>query len=351
VVFERLIRSLDGRTAVIPLSGGLDSRLVAVWLKRLNYPHVVCFSYGSSGNSDSTVSKAVAEYLGFPWIFLEHTRQKWYDAFQSEERREFYPYAANLCSMPHIQDWEAVRELRKQGLIPEDAVFIPGHSGDFLEGSHLPHAWQGQRVISDRELCAAVYHRHYNLWPWQRNAPQYAAQFRKDIAKTIDILPTMSVAEAVSSFEEWDWKERQAKFIVNSVRVYEYFGYEWRLPLWDTELMEFWSQVPTELRFGRKLYLDYVMAKQDIGILPARHLPKLHVRAWNKAIRILAGNIMDIRYGRFGDIRSRISYLGQTIRQYRSAEICYPAYISPSQRVLDTDLIALQALICLYELS
>ncbi len=349
-VFERLIKSLDGRTAVIPLSGGLDSRLVAVWLKQLNYPHVICFSYGGSGNSDSTVSKAVAEYLGFPWIFIEHTRQKWYDSYQSKERREFYPYAANLCSMPHIQDWEAVRILRDRGLIPEDSVFIPGHSGDFLEGSHLPYHWQGQSVLCDRDLYAAIFHRHYNNWPWKRTAPQYAAQFRKDIRKTIDFAPTMSVVDAVSSFEEWDWKERQAKFIINSVRVYEYFEYEWRLPLWDADLMEFWSQVPTELRFGRKLYHSYVSAKQDIGILPALHVPRLHVRAWNKAIRLSVGNILDIRYGRFGDIHSWRTYLSQTIDQYRSPKVCYPAYIPPAQRVLVTDIIALLSMISVQEI-
>jgi len=54
--------------------------------------------------------------------------------------------------------------------------------------------------------------------------------------------------------QEGDWQERQAKFIVNSVRVYEFWGYEWRIPLWDNQLMDFFSGVPLKLRLEKKLY-------------------------------------------------------------------------------------------------
>jgi asparagine synthase (glutamine-hydrolysing) len=65
----------------------------------------------------------------------------------------------------------------------------------------------------------------------------------------------LTLADAM---EKWDWQERQAKFICNSVRVYEFYGYDWWLPLWDTEFMKFWEHVPLELRKGTALYLAYV---------------------------------------------------------------------------------------------
>lgn len=46
-VFNDLIKRNRGRTFILPLSGGLDSRLIALWLKRLNYNNVVCYSYGN----------------------------------------------------------------------------------------------------------------------------------------------------------------------------------------------------------------------------------------------------------------------------------------------------------------
>ena len=59
-------------------------------------------------------------------------------------------------------------------------------------------------------------------------------------------------------FKKWDWQERQAKFIVNSVRVYEYWGYNWWLPFWDNDFMYFWQKIPLIYRKNKLLYNDYV---------------------------------------------------------------------------------------------
>ena len=57
-----------------------------------------------------------------------------------------------------------------------------------------------------------------------------------------------------SCFENWDLKERQAKFIVNSAKTYEYFGFEHRLPLMDYELMDFFVNISSQLKKGKLLY-------------------------------------------------------------------------------------------------
>jgi hypothetical protein len=53
------------------------------------------------------------------------------------------------------------------------------------------------------------------------------------------------------------------------MRVYEYFGFEWRLPLFDHELMDFWAHVPFELRLGRKLYLEFAAQRQALPVTAA----------------------------------------------------------------------------------
>ena len=70
--------------------------------------------------------------------------------------------------------------------------------------------------------------------------------------------------ETMAAQSEWfNVQERQAKFIVNAVRVYEFFGYEWLIPLWDNALFEFWRHVPLSLRYQRRLYF---MAVNDQAI-------------------------------------------------------------------------------------
>ena len=46
--------------------------------------------------------------------------------------------------------------------------------------------------------------------------------------------------------------------VVNGQRLYDYFGYEWMLPLWEKSLVTFYQNIPLELRLGQNLFLDYL---------------------------------------------------------------------------------------------
>jgi hypothetical protein len=71
------------------------------------------------------------------------------------------------------------------------------------------------------------------------------------------------------------------------VRVYEHAGLEWRLPLFDAELMDFWARVPVALRVGRKLYFAFAAARQALPITPANADYSAPVQAFVRAIDAL----------------------------------------------------------------
>ncbi len=261
-VMKRLIDLLEGRTAVIPLSGGQDSRLIAVMLKRLGYENVICFSYGKPGNKESEISKKVADYLKYRWIFIPYTMDKWNEWYNNSEMKKYMFFGDNLASLPHIQDFPAVWEMKEKGLVPEDSVFIPGHAADFIEGSHIPPWFIEKEKISDKELIDSIYEKHYNLWRWPNHRKQLNKQFVNKITNVVGPINNCNPEGGADILECWDWQERQAKFIVNSIRVYEFFGYKWRLPLWDKELIEYWARIPLEKRINRYLYFKYVNTKQ-----------------------------------------------------------------------------------------
>jgi len=253
-VFERLLESTKGRSLVIPLSGGLDSRLIAAMLKRLGRENVICFSYGRKGNRESEISKKVAETLGYPWEFVHYTRGKWYRWFQSDERRDYYRYADGLSSLAHIQDWPAVWELKRAGKIPDKAVFVPGHTGDFICGGHIPQSFASMQNVGKDEVVKAIWKKHYSLWDWSKQFGKLGPIFEEKVLSQLSEIPMDSPEDAANAFECWEWQERQAKFIVNSCRVYDFWGYDWRIPLWDSEMMDFWARVPIGMRIGKKLY-------------------------------------------------------------------------------------------------
>lgn len=254
-VFKRLINSLEGRTALIPLSGGYDSRLIAIMLKRLNYEKVICFSYGKKDNWESNTSAKIAEYLNYPWHYINYNFKNWRNWYNSQSKKEFYHYSQYYTALPYIQDILAIKYLDDKKLIPNSAIFIPGHSGDFLAGSHVSYELLDEKKFSARSLIDAIYKYHYSFWrmPIIEKRQLFDHKFPYLEQREFNSTEDMSCAADL-----WDWQERQAKFIVNSVRAFEFYEYEWRLPLWDHELMEFWQHIPFYYRFQRKLYMQYV---------------------------------------------------------------------------------------------
>ncbi len=257
-VFQRLIKLADGRTLVVPLSGGYDSRLIVLMLKRLGYDNVITFTYGRPGNKESEISKQVAETLGIRWEFIPYSNEAWYTWFHSKERKKYWVMAGGLCTLPHIQDWPAVWEMKKQGILPNDCVFIPGHTGDFISGGHIPLSFDTYKNIGAKNFIRAVQEKHYCLFSLNKYKYKNKSLFDKRIINRSEMDSYNNAEECANAFEKWEWQERQAKFIINSVRVYEFWKYEWWLPLWDTEFMDFWCKVPLQYRFQKNLYDQYV---------------------------------------------------------------------------------------------
>jgi asparagine synthase (glutamine-hydrolysing) len=257
-VFQRLVASSKrkGLPMVVPLSGGLDSRIIVAMLKRLGADNVICFSYGRAKNHESEISKKVAEALGYQWYFVEYTNDKWHSCYPPEIGRAYERYAGNLVSLPHIQDFLALQELTKEGKIPEKSVFIPGHSGDFLAGTYIPLDYDKLQHYSFENYLHEILKSHYSLWELRKESDIWS-YFNKKISDTtrhITINDRESYVNCVLCFV---FNERVAKFIVNSVRVYEFFGYTWWMPLWDNELIDFFSKIPLKFRINEYLYLKY----------------------------------------------------------------------------------------------
>ena len=257
---KRLIKSVKGKTIVIPLSGGYDSRYIAAMLKKLDYKNVICFSYGEKSFCESEISKKVADKLGYKWYFIEYTKIKWREWFNSKEMKEYLKYGNNLTSLAHLQDWPAVYELKKNKKIPNDSIFVPGHSGDLLGGSWTPKPVDTSKIDYNlKDISDYLFKRHYCLFDLKDEHKK--SLFLNRIKEEQSILEISNVENFVSLSDCWNIANRQAKFIVNSVRVYEFFGFGWHIPLWDSELMDFWSRVPLKYRINKELYDEYLFER------------------------------------------------------------------------------------------
>lgn len=283
--FQRLLKSVGKRKIVLPLSGGVDSRLVACMLRKLGYGNVTCFSYGVPNNWEANISRKVAERVGYNWIFVPYSRKKWHSVYRSQEWKDFFYSWDNLSSLFSVNEWIAIGELKRNRSIPEDAVFVPGHTGDFISGGHLQYIFGEKKDgITKEGLISDILKKHYGLWPSKLKKAEIRDCLTNGLSKFFGSLPLDSKEDIANAYECWEWQERQSKFIINSVRTYDFWGYEWRLPLWDSEMMDFWSAVPYEMKMEKKLYLSHLKEKDEFRLFGEDlERKKLHKK------RIIAG--------------------------------------------------------------
>ena len=248
-IIGKLIEKANGRTIIVPLSGGLDSRFIVSALRYYNYENVVTFTYGLRRSKEVRISERVARELNYPWEFVSYTNKKWRHFLRSDEFKDLMKYCGNYASLPLIQDAMAVKFLKEHKNI--SGLVVPGISGDFLGGSHISKDLMNWKYNSSHTL---------NTYYIGRNRLSFD---KISFPNSIFNDGVIDKESAILYYENLDYKERQSKYIVNSVRIYEFYGLSWSLPFFYKEATSYWRKLPSNFRYNTQLYrkilfnLDY----------------------------------------------------------------------------------------------
>ena len=241
-VFNRMVElNPQVKNWVIPLSGGHDSRLIVNYLYRLGVKNVICFSYGTQGNEQSLISKLVAEAVGYKWYFVEYTEHKWKTLHDLGIFDKYIQYSFNGVSTPHLQDFLAVYELRSKNIIGKNDILLPGHTTVNVD----VFCMETCKIKTKKDSLKYVYNRSIRL---KRNG-----RFVTYMHRSLDSIYDESITTPENFMSYIDWQERRSKFISNSIRTYEYFGFQSSLPLWDREMVDYWLSLPSEKRIDRSM--------------------------------------------------------------------------------------------------
>ena len=259
-ILEKLMRSAAGRQILVPLSAGMDSRLIVSGLDHLGYRNVRCFSYGMTGNYEAAAAKKIAAHLGYEWTFVPFTHRYARAAFQSEPHRCYHEFADNAAATPVEHDFLALLQMDGADWVDKDAILVNGQSGDYITGAHIPPPLRAPlrgkgRDERDGTLFDALVAKHYGLW----QSLQTSANLRRIKALLWDELqaagaPFDDPEASFALYEFSEFQNRQCKYVVAGQRAYEFFGYDWRLPLWDNDYLEFWERVPLDAKVDRNLF-------------------------------------------------------------------------------------------------
>jgi asparagine synthase (glutamine-hydrolysing) len=283
---QRTVRLADGALIAIPLSAGLDSGMLATLLAQegLDRDQILTYTFGRPGNHESEGSRRVAEALGLRWELVPYSDETWHELSAGPWWHDYLAWGSSLTGVAGFNDLPAVLQLRERGLLPDDSVVVPGHSLDFLAGSHIPGSLlrrtRGTRAAAVDAVLATYfkYRSDETIGRLLGRTPRAVHEALRARAE-LSVDPasgTLPRAELVALVDRWGWKERQAKMIVNGVRVYEVAGVRWSLPWWDRDVIDFWAGVPLRQRVGERLRHDLA---QRIGWPLAARTPLARVQA------------------------------------------------------------------------
>lgn len=270
---QRLIDYAKGRKIIVLLSDGYDSRLVLAALVALKCPNLAAVTYGIEGNGVVARGREIANRLEVPFTFVNYADPE-HEAVMTRD----YPLLTERYSNGQliVQEQEIFAVAKLKRMLGEDAILVPGISGDLQGGSYVPpywFRWKGNRT--DRSLRYWLQSR-LTRYPQQSKA---AERWRQTIQ--LPTLPDSSELSAVRATEQVITQERVSKYICSTLRVYEFYGFDWYLPQWDAAFIQFWHAQSVENRRFRKMYRKW--CKEQFFIPAGIHFegegeqPKVHL--------------------------------------------------------------------------
>ena len=293
-ILEKLVRSADGRQILVPLSAGLDSRTIVSGLAHLGYRNVRCFSYGRRDNFEAAAAKDIAAHLKYRWAFIPFTHRFAHAAFAGERHRLYHDFADNAAATPVEHDFLALLRMEGAGWAEDDPIIVNGQTGDYITGAHIPPSLAKPLSAANRRkrdvmVFDALVAKHYDLWPGlrtQKNLDRIRTMLWDELEAAGAPFDDPETSFALYEFSEF--QNRQCKYVIAGQRAYEFFGYDWRLPLWDNDYLDFWERAPLSAKVDRNLFREMLERENWGGVWRGWPAPRYLTPRWIVPLRFAA---------------------------------------------------------------
>lgn len=247
-------RRTRGRRTIVPLSGGKDSRTIALayHLNKNNPAHIQSFTYGEAGANDLIFGSAVAATLGWPY-------QKYY--LGREFPVQYGPLGAFLTGSIFgcfaINGIEFAPMLQKSG-----EIVLLGTAGDVLSGSFLSEDLFVQHSSSQAQFVHYMLTLFNTVFPVSEisqlvpNLNLQPVNFLSErIKASLDVLPAYpTYADLYDHYNlsqrHWKWLHIGTNFWKSILTV--------GMPFYDNDLFEFLITVPIEFRRNQKISIETI---------------------------------------------------------------------------------------------
>lgn len=291
-MIDRIKQVSHERQIVLSLSGGYDSRYLACSMKRKGIDDVYCYTYGRLDSFDVVQSKKVADALGYKWLNVTYD-----DALMKSllsENEDYLNYSNRPDYIVYLQNYLAVKKIHDMHLVPSNSLFVTGLCNDMPTGYYIPEeevalkngyslSGVADYIIADRFIKFDI-------------SNESKEKYKQDV---VDYLNRMSVKvndyqSFVSALDCVETANIHSRAYLNMNSVYDYFDYEWILPCWDRNLLDFWYSLPPNVRKGQKTYEDYIINHLAVpfGLNTKKHINISASSPFKRRIKRMVGSVL-----------------------------------------------------------
>jgi len=247
-LFEQIIaEQIKNKKAILPLSGGLDSRTQAVAFDKLKTP-VTAYSYSFKGGfNESGIGKKIAKVCAF--YFKEFTIEPGYLWPKLEELASI-----NQCysDFTHPRQMAVLDEFKQM-----EGAFSLGHWGDVLFDRGAPEGTSHDQLMplilkkvvkkGGMELARA-------LWEQWNLEGDFQTYLKERITILLNKIHIDNPSAKFRAFKSLYWAPRWTSV---NLSVFE-AAHPIALPYYDDRMCEFICTVPEEYLADRKLQIAYI---------------------------------------------------------------------------------------------
>jgi hypothetical protein len=159
-------------------------------------------------------------------------------------------------------------------LVDKDAIFINGNSGDFISGGHIngfSYDYSLTPSYEDRKekILNKLVNKHFSLWgnlKSKKNIQIIKNNLWMELISDLGDLESNSTEKDHLYYEYSEFVGRQSKYVISCQKAFEFYGHEWRIPLWDDQFLDFFVKVPLEFKLNQKLYKEMLVENNWGGV-------------------------------------------------------------------------------------
>ena len=269
-LFLKLKKRYTKCNIVVPLSAGIDSRLILSSLKYFDFQNVKLFTHYNQNKRDKNIAFKLSKYFDYPIELINLKLQDCKKIYRSKKFNEYLNYKTVFNSLNNHGDYISIEKLIKKKFIDiETDLIMNGQSGDFISGNHIPmFLFENKNTnidyLKEKTLDYIIY-KHFNLWSEEKfNEDQLNL---RNMIKEKYFNNVKKIHEIIGSYEKFEFENRQVKWVIGQQKVYDFFKLSCYLPLWSITLVDFFSnKISVEQKKGQKLYKELLIKKNYSGV-------------------------------------------------------------------------------------